>query len=551
MPVLLLRRDGPVGLITINEPPVNALSVNVRKALLEGFAAMRADPEIEAIVLLCGGRTFIAGFDISEFGGGLQEPHLQLVLDAVEHVGKPTVAAIHGTALGGGFELAMLCSHRIAVSSAAVGLPEVKIGLMPGAGGTQRLPRVVGPELALDLMLTGRPVGGAEALELGLIDCLAEEGQLEAEAIAFARRIIKASEPLRPIGDRQELVEPFRGRSEFFAAYRESKATEFRGFNAHEAIISAVEAAVELPIAEGLQRERELCNILLETRESLAQRHAFFAERRAAKVPGLPPSGETRRIMSIGIHGNGQAAETAAHCFAGSRVPVSQFDPAGCGAGGAQLIVVTGNAGLPRCVPSEAIIVLTEDLAMLDDVAANADVPENVVGLHLRSDGRRLAEVVRGQRSDPAVLGTLVDLLRRSGKAPIVCTPSPGLIRDRLMAVLRNRAEEMRSEGVAALTIDAALYDYGFRPGLLFGDVDTVLPATDKIGLDSILKRLLAAVVKEGRRLIAEGVARRASDIDIAAIHGLEWPIYTGGPMFWAETAGDDDEQMLPESGPH
>ncbi|MDE2439637.1 MAG: enoyl-CoA hydratase/isomerase family protein [Betaproteobacteria bacterium] len=540
MPVLQLSRDGAVGIITINEPPVNVLSVNVRKALLEGFAAMRADPDIEAIVLVCGGRTFIAGFDISEFDGGLQEPHLQRVLDAVEHVGKPTVAAIHGTALGGGFELAMLCSHRIAVPSAAVGLPEVKIGLMPGAGGTQRLPRVVGPELALDLMLSGRSVGGAEALKLGLIDCLAKEGQLEADAITFAGRIIEANGPLPRISDRQELVDPFRGRSEFFAAYRESRAAEFRGFNAHEAIISAVEAAVELPIAEGLQCERELCNALVETRQSLAQRHAFFAERRAAKIPGELLSGETRRIVSIRIHGNGEGAEAAARYFAGSRVPVGKFDPAGCEAGGTYLIVVTGNAGLPHCIPSEAIVVLTEDFAMLDDYAAKADVPENVLGLKLRSDGRRLAEVVRGQRSDPASLGALVDLLRRSGKVPVLCTPSPGLVRDRLLATLRGGAEQLREEGVAASLIDGALYDYGFRSGLLFGDVDAISHALNQTGMDGLIERLLAPVVEEGRRLIAEGIVQRASDIDIAAIHGLDWPIYTGGPMFWNATCSGE-----------
>jgi len=268
--VLQLRRDGPIGIIRIDEPPVNVLSVTVRQAIIDGFAAMRPDPSVEAIILLCGGRTFIAGFDITEFRGGLQEPALQLVLDAVENSGKPTVAAIHGTALGGGFELAMLCSHRIAVPSAAVGLPEVKIGLMPGAGGTQRLPRMVGPGLALELMTSGRQVGATEALKLGLIDCLAGEGQLEADAITFARRILAAGGPLPLIRNRQELVEPMRGKPEFFAAFRDSKASEFRGLNAPEAIIKAVEAAVELTIAEGLEREYELSYALVNSRESLA-----------------------------------------------------------------------------------------------------------------------------------------------------------------------------------------------------------------------------------------------------------------------------------------
>lgn len=538
MAVLELRREGPIGIITIDEPPVNVLSVTVRKALLEGFAAMRADSEVEAIVLSCGGRTFIAGFDISEFRGGLQEPHLNLVLEAVENVGKPTVAAIHGAALGGGFELSLLCSHRIAVPSAAVGLPEVKIGLMPGAGGTQRLPRAVGPELALELILTGRSVGGIEALELGLVDCLAEEGQLERDAIAFACRIVQAGGPLPRIGDRQDLVEPYRGKPEFFAACRERQAAEFRGFNAHEAIIAAVEAAVELPILEGLQREQQLCNALAVTRESRAQRHAFFAERLAAKVTSLPFSSLTRRIASIGILGEGEAAEAAALCFSGCRLPVKKLDLADSSASSAGLIVATGAGGVPVGIPGDTIVVLTDGLAGLDEIAATTSAPGNVVGLHIHPAGRRLAEVVFGKRSDPKVVAALVDLLRRSGKVPVLCRPSPGLIAGRLLTVLRNQVGQLQAEGVAAAAIDAALYDYGFKPGLLCGEADAVSNEQQQTVSGSILKQLLDPVVNEGARLIADGTALRASDIDIAAIHGLEWPIFTGGPMFWAEAEG-------------
>ena len=537
--VLQLRREGPIGIIRIDEPPVNVLSVTVRQAIIDGFAAMRSDPAVEAIILLCGGRTFIAGFDITEFRGGLWEPALQLVLEAVEHVGKPTVAAIHGTALGGGFELAMLCSHRIAVPSAAVGLPEVKIGLMPGAGGTQRLPRMVGPALALELMTSGRQVGASEALKLGLIDCLAGEGQLEADAIAFARRILAAGGPLPLIRNRQELVDPFRGKPEFFAAFRDSKAIEFRGFNAPEAIIKAVEAAVELPIAEGLQREYELSYALVNTRESLAQRHAFFAERRAAKVPGLPSAGVIRRINSIAIFGQGERAEAITQYFEGSGVLVSVFDPGGTTSGHPDLIVVTGTAVLPEDIQTGAIVVLTDELAMLDDLATTASAPENVIGLHMYGE-KRLAEVVRTKHSDATVLAALMDLLRRSGKVPVLCKPSPHLVADCLLTVLLDQASQLRREGVPASTIDAALFQYGFRPGRLFGEADAGSLALGQAELESILDRLLYPVVNEGARLLEKGVALRASDIDTAAIHGLEWPVYTGGPMFWADTVGLD-----------
>lgn len=537
--VLQLRREGPIGIIRIDEPPVNALSVTVRQAIIDGFAAMRSDPAVEAIILLCGGRTFIAGFDITEFRGGLREPALQLVLEAVEHVGKPTVAAIHGTALGGGFELAMLCSHRIAVPSAAVGLPEVKIGLMPGAGGTQRLPRLVGPALALELMTSGRQVGASEALKLGLIDCLAGEGQLEADAIAFARRILAAGGPLPLIRNRQELVDPFRGKPEFFVAFRDSKAIEFRGFNAPEAIIKAVEAAVELPIAEGLQREYELSYALVNTRESLAQRHAFFAERRAAKVPDLPSVGLIRKINSIGIFGQGERAEAITQYFEGSGVSVSVFDPGGSTSDHPDLIVVTGTAVLPENIQTGAIVVLTDELAMLDDLTATASAPENVIGLHMYGE-KRLAEVVRTKHSDATALAALMDLLRRSGKVPVLCKPSPHLVADCLLAVLLDRAAQLRREGVPASTIDAALFQYGFRPGRLFGEADAGSLALGQAELESILDRLLYPVVNEGARLLEKGVALRASDLDTAAIHGLEWPVYTGGPMFWADTVGLD-----------
>ena len=537
--VLQLRREGPIGIIRIDEPPVNALSVTVRQAIIDGFAAMRSDPAVEAIILLCGGRTFIAGFDITEFRGGLREPALQLVLEAVEHVGKPTVAAIHGTALGGGFELAMLCSHRIAVPSAAVGLPEVKIGLMPGAGGTQRLPRMVGPALALELMTSGRQVGASEALKLGLIDCLAGEGQLEADAIAFARRILAAGGPLPLIRNRQELVDPFRGKPEFFAAFRDSKAIEFRGFNAPEAIIKAVEAAVELPIAEGLQREYELSYALVNTRESLAQRHAFFAERRAAKVPDLPSVGLIRKINSIGIFGQGERAEAITQYFEGSGVSVSVFDPEGSTSDHPDLIVVTGTEVLPEDIQTGAIVVLTDELAMLDDLATTASAPENVIGLHMYGE-KRLAEVVRTKHSDATALAALVDLLRRSGKVPVLCKPSPHLVADCLLAVLLDQAAQLRREGVSASTIDAALFQYGFRRGRLFGEVDAVSLTLGQTDPGSILERLLYPVVNEGARLLEKGIALRASDIDTAAIHGLEWPVFTGGPMFWADTVGLD-----------
>src|SRR3954470_12870396 len=265
-----LTLDGDVAVLTIDSPPVNALSFNVRDGLYEGFKAAIADPAATAIVLICEGRTFIAGADITEFGGAAKGGSLFDVQSQMENSPKPVIAAIHGTALGGGLEVALCANYRVAVPSAKCGLPEVNIGLLPGAGGTQRLPRIVGVEMALGMVTSGRHVPAKQSLEVGLVDELAPEGSLRETAIAFARKVLAENRPLRKVRDSNDKVEAARGHPEIFANFRKENARKFRGFMAPENNIKCIEAAVNLPFDEGLKEERRLFVELFQGSQSRA-----------------------------------------------------------------------------------------------------------------------------------------------------------------------------------------------------------------------------------------------------------------------------------------
>src|SRR5258706_3032936 len=279
--------EGDVGVIPLNSPPFNALSAGVRDGRAGGMAAATADAGAKSIVIICEGRTFIAGADITEFGGAQKGASLFDVQDAIENSRKPVIAAIHGTALGGGLEVALACHYRVAVPSARCGLPEVKLGLLPGAGGTQRLPRVVGVEKALSMMVSGDPIRADEALKAALIDEIVE-GDLTAAGVAFAEKVLAEKRPLKKIRDLDDKLAAVRGKPEVFANFRKSVARQTRGFRAPENIVKAVEGAVSLPFDQGLKRERELFVELLNSPESKAQRYFFFAEREAATIPDVP-----------------------------------------------------------------------------------------------------------------------------------------------------------------------------------------------------------------------------------------------------------------------
>lgn len=640
--------DG-IGVLTIDYPPVNALSVHTRKALDEGFRQFAADDSVKAIVLICAGRTFIAGADISEFGKNLGGPNLQEVFDIIENGTKPVVAAIHGTALGGGYELALICHYRIAVPSAKVGLPEVALGLLPGAGGTQRLPRIVGIPAALDLITGGAPVGAKKALELGMIDALAEEGRLREDAIAFAAKLVAEGGPLLRVRDRQDKVEPYRGKPEIYADYLKKNARAFRGFKAPFNIVKAIEAAAELDFDAGIARERELFQELVTSTESAAQRYYFFAEREGAKVPDLPKDTEVLPIKSVGVIGAGTMGGGIAMNFLNAGVPVTIVEreqaalDRGVGVirknyegsaakgrmtaeqveqrmalltpsleleslGQADLIIeaVFEDMGIKKDVfgKLDAIakpgVILASNTSFLDvdDIASATSRPESVVGLHFFSPANvmRLLEIVRGAKTSDAVLATSLKVAKTIAKVPVVSRVGPGFIANRVMSPRSRQAMQLVLEGPSPQDIDAAIFGYGFAMGPFamgdlvgldvigrgsnertlqsdlvklgrlgqkqgggFYDYDEARKASPSpvaaqviadfaawkgvenkgpLPAEEIVARLLYPVVNEGAKVLEEGVAIRASDIDVACILGYNWPVYTGGPMFWADTVG-------------
>src|SRR5919201_994536 len=317
-----LERRGRVAVITVNNPPVNALSQHVRQGLRDGVTQAVADAAVSAIVITCAGRTFIAGADITEFGKPPQAPGLHEVLDLIEASPKPVMAAIHGTALGGGLEVALACHYRVGVKTARFGLPEVRLGLLPGAGGTQRLPRVVGVEKALQMIVSGDPIGADEALRHWLIDAIVD-GDLTAAGVAYADKVVGEKRPLKKIRDLDDKLAAVRGKPEVFDDFRKSVARQTRGFRAPENCIRAVQAAVTLPFDQGMRRERELFLELLASPESKAQRYFFFAEREAAKIPDVPADTAAKDIKKAAVIGAGTMGGGIAMNFANVGIPVT------------------------------------------------------------------------------------------------------------------------------------------------------------------------------------------------------------------------------------
>src|SRR5512144_2606938 len=322
-----LDRRGRVAVLTVNNPPVNALSQHVRQGLRDGLKQAAADGAVQAIVIACAGRTFIAGADITEFGKPPAEPSLHSVLDLIEGSPKPVVAAIHGTALGGGLEVTLACHYRVGVKTARFGLPEVKLGILPGAGGTQRLPRVVGVPKALSMIVSGDPIGADEALKVGLIDEIVD-GDLAAAGVTFAEKVVREKRPLKKIRDLDDKIAAVRGKPEVFAEFRKSVARQTRGFRAPENCIKAVEAAVNLPFDQGLKRERELFQELITSPESKAQRYFFFAEREAAKIPDVPTDVPAKDIKKAAVIGAGTMGGGIAMNFANAGIPVTVVEVA-------------------------------------------------------------------------------------------------------------------------------------------------------------------------------------------------------------------------------
>lgn len=633
-------------LIEIDHPPVNALSTEVRRGLLAALAYGAATADIDAMTIMGAGKVFIGGADIREFDQPPAEPILPTIVDAIEASAKPIVAALNGAALGGGLEVALAAHRRIASPMATMALPEVKLGIVPGAGGTQRLPRLVGVPAAIALIATGRTVPGDEALKLGILDRI-ESGDLQAAALSESRRLV-GSAPRRT-GDQTVPQAPV----EVIDAATTKALARARGQTAPPEAIRLVRLSAERPLAEGLAEERTTFLRLRQSEQAVALRHVFFAERTAAKIAGLegvaPRKVDTIGVIGMGLMGSG-IATTALD--AGFRViAVEQTDDAA--ANGRALIealldralqsgridasakrdrlgrlttttelrmtsavdlvieavfddlaVKTGLfARLAGIVRPDAILATNTSYLDPDRIAAATARPEQVLGMHFFSPANvmRLVEVVRCARTEPTVLATGVAVAKRLRKLPIVCGATEGFIGNRIFSAYRREAEFLLEEGALPHQIDAAMETYGFAmgpfavfdlagleiawarrkrhaanrdPSARYVDIPDLLCEAGRFGLktgrgwylyrdgkrevdpdvtslieqrraakgiapreisdDEIGHRLLAAMATEGAALLSEGIAARASDIDLVMINGYGFPAHKGGPMFVA-----------------
>ena len=522
-----LRNDGDVAVITIDNPPVNALNHAMRGGLVEALARARADAGTAAIVIVCAGRTFIAGADISEFGQPAREPTTLDVISAIESSEKPVIAAMHGTPLGGGLEVALACHVRVAAPGTRLGLPEIKLGLIPGAGGTQRLPRLIGLDKAMAMILTGDPIPADEALQAGLIDAIVE-GDLTAAAVAFARVTVAQGQTPMLARNRDGKRAPWRGEVEKFDAAAAPYAKRARGRDAPAAAIEALRGALTLPIEEALARERALFLDLVAGEQSKAQRHIFFAEREAAKLPELAGV-KPHDIRCAAVIGAGTMGGGIAMCFANAGIPVRVIEAndealtrgldavaknyRSAAARGslaadeadARLARISGTTDLAAVADADIVIeAVFEDMSIKQQVFAALDriakpgavLATNtsyldidalargtarsgaMIGMHFFSPANvmRLLEVVRGAATSPATLATALAVGRRIGKIPVVVGVCHGFVGNRMHRVRAVEAERLLLEGALPADVDAALTDFGFPMG--------PFAAADLAGLD-------------------------------------------------------------------
>ncbi|WP_113154358.1 3-hydroxyacyl-CoA dehydrogenase NAD-binding domain-containing protein [Nitratireductor sp. OM-1] len=509
-----ITRDNGIAVLTLDNPPVNALGHALRAPLFEALQQAKADDAVQAIVITCAGRTFIAGADISEFGKPPKEPSLPDLIAMLESIDKPTVAAIHGTALGGGLELALGCHYRVAEKSAMIGLPEVNLGLIPGAGGTVRLPRLVGPEAALKMIVSGKPIGMDEAVRLGAVDRLAETDLL-AEAIAFAREKAASGNAHPHIRARAEKL------AVDLAAFDEAVRAvtkKARGLTAPHTAAEAVRNAITMEFDAALDRERELFLERRDSAESAAQRHLFFATREATKVPGVGRETEARKIARAGVIGAGTMGAGIAMALANGGIPVTILEmnedaiarglahvektyagsvkrgsiaPEEKEARIARISGTTDYADLSDCdIVIEAVFedmgvkrqvftaldsvlkpgaILASNTSYLDvnEIAATTKRPQDVVGLHFFSPAHvmKLLEIVRGDETAPEVIKTALTLARKIGKVPVVVGVCNGFVGNRMLAARREQNEDLLLSGATPEQVDRVFTDFGWPMG--------------------------------------------------------------------------------------
>jgi 3-hydroxyacyl-CoA dehydrogenase len=648
--------EGTIGVIRVNNPPVNALSHGVRSGIADALS-IAAEDTSEAVVILCEGRTFIAGADITEFGKPPKPPFLPDLLAQLDNHPKLTVAAIHGTALGGGFETALSCNYRVALASAKVGLPEVKLGLLPGAGGTQRTPRLAGVATSIELMTSGNPIPADAALQKGLIDHVAGDNLAE-EAIAYAKQLVADQAPQRQASAiTLTLNEADR---ELISKARSNLAKKTRGESAPQRIIDCIEASAELDFDAGLKRERELFMACMEDPQSAALRHMFFAERAAAKIDSIDTSVEPAKIQRVGIIGAGTMGGGIAMCFAQTGIQVTLIDmsdeavTAGISKiktnydisvkrgrlsedqveaimsqikpsshfedlADADMVIeaVFENlavkkevfARLDTICKADAVLASNTSYQSIDDIAAATSRPESVLGMHFFSPANvmKLLEVVKGDKSNDRVIATAMAVGKQIGKTSVLSGMCYGFIGNRMLRPYAREAALCMMEGASPAQIDAAMEQWGMAMGpLAVGDlagldigykareqltdeqkgdpasycvadrlveagrlgqksgagyyrydpetrqrmadpdVDAIIDSCrEELGIvartisdEEIVDRLILALANEGARILDEGIAQRASDIDVVYCYGYGFPRHRGGPMHYVQARG-------------
>ena len=512
-----LHRDGAIAVVVVDNPPVNALKHEVRLGLRDAFANANADKEVAGIVLTCAGRTFIAGADIGEFGKPAQSPSLIDVNGQIEAIEKPVVAAMFGSPLGGGLEITLACHFRIAAPATRLGLPEIKLGLIPGAGGTQRLPRLVGMEKAMAMILSGDPIPAKEALALGLIDEIFE-GDPAAAGVAFLHKVIADKRPLRRVRDFDDKLKGLRAQPDKFAELAAPFAKRARGLEAPSAALEALRWTLDVPVERALEAERKKFMELLAGDQSKAQRHIFFAEREANKVPGLGKEVKPRDIKQVAVIGAGTMGGGISMSFANAGIPVTVVETAedalkrGFGVMeknyktsaargalreedvGKRMGLLTGTTDFAAIKDADLVIeavfeempikkevfgkldklsrtgaVLATNTSYLDvnEIAATTARPASVLGMHFFSPANvmRLLEIVRGDKTAPDVLATAVAAARRIGKVPVVVGVCHGFVGNRMLRARSIEGEKLLLEGALPHEVDGALTEFGFPMG--------------------------------------------------------------------------------------
>jgi 3-hydroxyacyl-CoA dehydrogenase len=649
--------QGAVAVISLKNPPVNALSLGLRSAVADGLERATADESIRAVVIVGTGSAFCGGADVGEFGLGAMaaSPSLTDLLALIEDSPKPVVAGINGLALGGGLELAMACHYRVAAASAQLGMPEVKLGLLPGAGGTQRLPRLVGVERALNMIVSGTPVSARDLAKTELLDSIAE-GELPPAAVSFAERLIAEKSPLKKARD---LKISLPNAEAFLDFARGAVAPLAKNYPAPLKCIDAIEAAVLKPFDEGVRMEGSLFIELLNTPESKALRHAFFATRAAAKIPDVPSSTPLRAIKSVAVIGAGTMGGGIAMNFANAGIPVTVLETTQAaldkglgtvwknyestlkkgrltqGEFDNRVKQITGTLSyddlesadlvieavfedmqvkkqvfekLDQVAKSGAILASNTSTLDLNKIAGFTQRPQDVIGLHFFSPANvsKLLEIVRGAKSAKDVVATSMAVSKQIKKVGVISGVCDGFIGNRMMNAYFRQMELLLDVGALPQQIDKAMEKFGFAMGpfrvsdLAGNDIlwairkrlyveypdrvfskapdricelgrfgqktgagwydykpgdrapnpsdlvnKIVLEESVRLGLsrrkvsdEEIVQRALYSLINEGARILEEGIALRASDIDVVYLTGYGFPDFRGGPLFYADTVG-------------